>query len=45
MKIIVAEPIDNSGLDTLKEAGHEVELAYDSTETELLDMVKNASKY
>ena len=43
MKVIVAEPIDNSGLDTLKEAGHEVELAYDSTETELLDLVKNAS--
>jgi len=43
MKVIVAEPIDNSGLDLLKEAGHEVELAYNSTETELLDLIKTAS--
>ena len=43
MKVVVAESIDNSGLNILSELGYEVEVLYNSTEAELLESIKTAN--
>jgi D-3-phosphoglycerate dehydrogenase len=39
MKVLVTDPIADAGLETIREAGHEVETAYDVTGQDLLDAV------
>ena len=42
MKVLVTDPIADAGLDRLREAGHEVETAYDVEGDALLDAVADA---
>ena len=42
MKVLVTDPIADAGLDRLREAGHEVETAYDVEGDALLDAVSDA---
>ncbi|MFC6975024.1 phosphoglycerate dehydrogenase [Halomicroarcula sp. GCM10025709] len=43
MKVLVTDPIDDAGLDRLREAGHEVETAYDVEGDALLSAVADAN--
>ncbi|GGN05409.1 phosphoglycerate dehydrogenase [Halarchaeum nitratireducens] len=43
VKVLVTDPIADAGLDTLREAGHEVETAYDVEGDALLDAVSDAN--
>ncbi|MDS0296174.1 phosphoglycerate dehydrogenase [Halogeometricum luteum] len=43
MKVLVTDPIDDAGLERLRESGHEVETAYDVTGEALLDAVADAN--
>ena len=43
MKVLVTDPIDDAGLDRLREAGHEVETEYEIAGDELLDAVADAN--
>jgi D-3-phosphoglycerate dehydrogenase len=43
MKVLVTDPIADAGLDRLREAGHEVETAYDVEGDALLNAVADAS--
>ena len=43
MKVLVTDPIADAGLDRLREAGHEVETAYDIEGEALLDAVSDAN--
>ncbi|MBX0295948.1 phosphoglycerate dehydrogenase [Haloarcula nitratireducens] len=43
MKVLVTDPIADAGLDRLREAGHEVETAYDVEGDALLDAVSDAN--
>jgi D-3-phosphoglycerate dehydrogenase len=43
MKVLVTDPIDDAGLDRLREAGHDVELAYDVEGEALLEAVSDAN--
>jgi len=43
MKVLVTDPIADAGLERLREAGHEVETAYDVEGEELLDAVADAN--
>ncbi|MFB6107238.1 MAG: phosphoglycerate dehydrogenase [Haloplanus sp.] len=43
MKVLVTDPIDDAGLDRLREAGHEVETAYDVEGEALLSAVSDAN--
>ena len=43
MKVLVTDPIADAGLDRLREAGHEVETAYEIEGEELLDAVADAN--
>ncbi|WP_225335841.1 phosphoglycerate dehydrogenase [Halomicrobium urmianum] len=43
MKVLVTDPIADAGLERLREAGHEVETAYDVEGDELLDAVSDAN--
>jgi len=43
MKVLVTDPIADAGLDLLREAGHEVETAYDVAGRALLDAVADAN--
>jgi D-3-phosphoglycerate dehydrogenase len=42
MKVLVTDPIADAGLDRLRDAGHEVETAYDADGDALLDAVADA---
>ncbi|MFC7213887.1 phosphoglycerate dehydrogenase [Saliphagus sp. GCM10025334] len=42
MKILVTDPIDDAGLDVLRDAGHEVETAYELEGEALLEAVSTA---
>jgi D-3-phosphoglycerate dehydrogenase len=42
MKVLVTDPIADEGLATLRDAGHEVETAYDVSGDRLLDLVADA---
>ena len=42
MRVLVTDPIDDAGLDRLREAGHNVETAYDVAGAELYDAVADA---
>ncbi|MFB6113389.1 MAG: phosphoglycerate dehydrogenase [Halodesulfurarchaeum sp.] len=42
MKVLVTDPIADAGIDRLREAGHEVETAYDVSGDELLEAVSDA---
>ncbi|MFB6102420.1 MAG: phosphoglycerate dehydrogenase [Haloplanus sp.] len=43
MRVLVTDPIADAGLDRLRDAGHEVETAYDIEGTALLDAVADAN--
>ncbi|MFB6087072.1 MAG: phosphoglycerate dehydrogenase [Haloarculaceae archaeon] len=43
MKVLVTDPIAEEGLDRLREAGHDVETAYDVEDEALLDAVSDAN--
>ncbi|MFB6193496.1 MAG: phosphoglycerate dehydrogenase [Halobaculum sp.] len=43
MKVVVTDPVAQAGLELLREAGHEVETAYDAAGDELLDAVRDAN--
>jgi D-3-phosphoglycerate dehydrogenase len=43
MKVLVTDPIADAGLDRLREAGHEVETAYDVEGDALLEAVRSAN--
>jgi D-3-phosphoglycerate dehydrogenase len=43
MKVLVTDPVADAGLDLLREAGHEVETAYDVEGDELLSAVADAN--
>jgi D-3-phosphoglycerate dehydrogenase len=43
MKVLVTDPIDDAGLDRLREAGHDVEPAYDVEGEALFDAVSDAN--
>src|SRR6056297_4325430 len=43
MKVLVTDPIDDAGLDRLREAGYEVETNYEADGEELLDAVADAN--
>ncbi len=43
MKVLVTDPIADAGLDRLREAGHDVETAYDVEGDALLDAVSDAN--
>ncbi|WP_436936361.1 phosphoglycerate dehydrogenase [Halovenus marina] len=43
MKVLVTDPIADAGLAYLRDQGHEVETAYDLTQSELLDAVGDAN--
>jgi D-3-phosphoglycerate dehydrogenase len=43
MKVLVTDPIADAGLDVLRNAGHEVETAYDVTGDALLEAVSDAN--
>ncbi|WP_049981459.1 phosphoglycerate dehydrogenase [Halolamina rubra] len=42
MRVLVTDPIADAGIERLREAGHEVETAYDAAGTALLDAVADA---
>jgi D-3-phosphoglycerate dehydrogenase len=42
MKVLVTDPIADAGIETFREAGHEVQTAYDLTETALREAVADA---
>ena len=42
MKVLVTDPISEAGLDRLREAGHDVETAYEVEGDELLDRIADA---
>ena len=43
MKVLVTDPIDDAGLDRLREAGHEVQTEYEIDGDDLLDAVADAN--
>ncbi|WP_440988460.1 phosphoglycerate dehydrogenase [Haloarchaeobius baliensis] len=43
MKVLVTDPIADAGLDVLRDAGHEVETAYDVSGDDLLEAVSDAN--
>jgi len=43
MKVLVTDPIDDAGLDRLREAGYEVETNYEADGDELLDAIADAN--
>ena len=43
MKVLVTDPIAEAGLDRLREAGHEVETAYDLESDALLEAIADAN--
>ncbi len=43
MKVLVTDPISDAGLERLREAGHEVETAYDAEGEALLDRIADAN--
>ncbi|MFB6092518.1 MAG: phosphoglycerate dehydrogenase, partial [Haloquadratum sp.] len=42
MKVLITDPIDDAGIERLRESGHVVETAYDVTGEALLDAVADA---
>ncbi|MFB6305273.1 MAG: phosphoglycerate dehydrogenase, partial [Haloferacaceae archaeon] len=42
MRVLVTDPIAEAGIDRLRDAGHEVETAYDLSDEALLDAVSDA---
>ena len=42
MKVLVTDPIDDAGIDRIREAGHEVETGYELEDDALLDAVADA---
>src|SRR6056297_1786276 len=43
MKVLITDPIDDAGLERLRESGHDVETAYDVDGEALLDAVADAN--
>ena len=43
MKVLVTDPIADAGLDRLRDAGHDVQTAYDVEGDALLDAVSDAN--
>ena len=43
MRVLVTDPVADAGVDLLREAGHEVETAYDAEGDALLDAVRDAN--
>jgi D-3-phosphoglycerate dehydrogenase len=43
MKVLVTDPIDDAGIELIREAGHEVETAYEVEGQDLLDAVADAN--
>src|SRR6056297_1390736 len=43
MKVLITDPIDDAGLERLRESGHDVETAYDVEGQALLDAVADAN--